>query len=160
MACTKQLVALGNIVASLLAFPLLDGRLAPSLSEFSPLMAAFAGVFAFEGVLSNTNVTVFGKGVLTIDDWIEKARSSAVEFAVERHARGLQDAVLKAAEALRGLPEDQLNAHLLRVLGTPDKLAEIETMAAKSGANIRYYKALILASQFPAQSAAVVRSLH
>ena len=98
------ILALGNIVAALLAFPLLDGQLAQSLSDFSPLMAAFAGVFAFEGVLSNTNITVFGKGVLTIDDWIEKARSSAVEFAVEKHARSLQDAVLKAADALRSLP--------------------------------------------------------
>ncbi len=48
-------------------------KLPESLKPYYFLFAPFFGVFGFETVLKNTNITMFDKGVLTIQTWIEKA---------------------------------------------------------------------------------------
>lgn len=156
------ILALGNLIGALLAVPMLEARLPLELAPVSSLMSAFAGVFAFQGVLSNTNVTVFGKGMLTIDDWIERARSSAVADALEKSAMRSQDEILRSADAIARLPEAQLNGHLLRLFGDDnagEKLAKITQRAHDSGADEQHYKALVLATQFPSEAAALVRNL-
>ena len=47
------------------------------------LWYAFVGVFGFEVILKNMNLTLFGKGVLTINDWIQKARDVTVAGAIK-----------------------------------------------------------------------------
>jgi hypothetical protein len=41
-------------------------------------IAALIGVFGFHGIIKNVNVSIYGKGFLTLDDWISKARDNAV----------------------------------------------------------------------------------
>jgi hypothetical protein len=150
------ILLIGNIVAALLAFPLLAPRI--QNPAVLPFIAAFAGVFAFQGVLSNTNVSFFGKGVLTIDDWIDKARTASVEAALTRHARNERDTIMRMATALQALDDDQLNTHLLNSGGATIVIANIEARATSSGANVKLYKALILATEFPDHARAIVQS--
>jgi hypothetical protein len=70
------LLAFGNVITTLLAAVLVS-KMDPSLSPYYFFFAAFFGVFAFETILKHTNVTVLDKGVLTIQDWIKKARTAA-----------------------------------------------------------------------------------
>src|SRR6266571_8123316 len=65
----------GNSVATFLASNLLSQKFAPGLVA---LCSAFLGVFAFQGVLSNTNITLFGKKALTFEEWMTKARDNAI----------------------------------------------------------------------------------
>lgn len=147
----------GNAVAALLASVLLADALPRTLIFWFPFIWAFSGVFAFQGVISNANITLFGKGVLTIEEWIGKARDRAVAAALEAHTRNEQDAALKAAAVIRELPIDELNAHLLQEFGAA-ALADIERLAQQSGADPKYYKALELAKKHPAKAAALVRA--
>ncbi len=56
----------------------------PLLSAGPPwLWYAFIGVFAFEAILQQINVTIFDRNVLTINDWITKARDLAVQGAIK-----------------------------------------------------------------------------
>jgi len=150
------ILLIGNVVAALLALPLLEQQMKDSPAL--PFVAAFAGVFAFQGVLSNTNVSLFGKGVLTIDDWIDKARTASVGAAITKHARNERDAIMRMATALQALDDDQLNTHLLNSGGPTIVIGDIEARATSSGANVKLYKALILATEYPDHARAVVQS--
>ena len=151
------ILAIGNVVAALLAYSSLVGSVPEVIGGWLPLIVAFAGVFAFEGVLSNTNVTIFNKGVLTIDDWIEKARGTAVEKAIEEHARAVLRRQLSTAGVLRMLPEVDLNAHLAQAIG-PNEVARIEEEAGRIKADPRFYKALELANKAPDLAAELVKA--
>lgn len=60
---------------------------APLALPFRWFWYAFLGVFGFEALLQNMNLTFFGKGVLSISDWIGKARDNAVASAVVAQTR-------------------------------------------------------------------------
>lgn len=57
--------AFGNVVATLLASAMVT-KIDPGLAAYYFLFAAFFGIFGFEIILKNTNITVFDKGVLTL----------------------------------------------------------------------------------------------
>jgi len=62
-------------------------KMDPNLKPFYSIFAAFIGVFAFETILKNINVTVLDKGVLTIQVWIDKALTAAAAAAIVRDIR-------------------------------------------------------------------------
>ncbi len=66
----------GNVITTILA-ALAVVKMPASLAPYYFLLAPFFGVFGFETVLKNTNITMFDKGVLTIQTWIEKALEAA-----------------------------------------------------------------------------------
>jgi hypothetical protein len=103
------------------------------------------GVFAFETILKNTNVTMFDRGVLTIQDWIEKALNVAVAASIEtqENIKQRQDEILY--KKIMSLPEEDINTRVLNKLGggTVEKL---DAAAKASGANTKQYKALQLVS--------------
>jgi hypothetical protein len=110
--------------------------------------AAFLGVFAFEAILQRINLTFFDKGVLTISDWISKARDGAVAAAVKSHATALVRRERQLADRIAGntnLTDQDLNAHVHNVLGA-GRVQELEQAAAASSANPRLIKALALAA--------------
>lgn len=43
------------------------------------------GVFCFEAIIQNINITYSEKGVLTISDWISKAKDRAVAKVIEKN---------------------------------------------------------------------------
>ena len=91
-----------------------ETALAGMVGDFGvPFVAAFIGVFAFQGVLGNTNITVFGKGVLTIEDWITKAKNAAIAKVVIKEDELLTNEEVVLYGELSNLGEQRLNTFLL-----------------------------------------------
>src|SRR6266545_2847916 len=118
------------------------------------IWAAFLGVFGFQGILTRINVTVFGKGVLTIEDWIAKAEETAVARANEIYTDARFAQAQKTAGKLASLPEADLNAHVTTHLGIA-VIAELEKAAKDAKANAALLKAQALASQKPNEAKAI-----
>lgn len=150
------LIALiGNAVATLLAYWQLDKRVDEALEPYSFLFASIAGVFAFQGVLTNANITFLQKNVLTIDDWISKAQALATAAASKQQGRLDDVKVLQTASQLQDLDEATLNVHIGEYL-SKTSVDELERRAKALRADPHYYKALRLASQNPDKSKAII----
>jgi len=153
------IVAIGNLATTLLATHLLADRLPTGLLSWSPFFSAFFGVFAFEGILSNSNITFADKKILTIYDWIGRTRDPAVAEAIEKQVTIADILETKSAQALSArLPEPQLNTYLDKYVGagTASKITE---EANASGADVKLSKALELATKAPGKTAAILKSL-
>lgn len=97
------------------------------------LWYAFVGVFGFEVILKNMNVTMFGKGVLTINDWIEKARDVTVAGSIKSQAAKNVAEVSKLANALRDkLNDKELIAHAVNSIGHVE-VEQLKERTAKTG---------------------------
>jgi hypothetical protein len=140
--CT--VLVFGNVVTTLLASTAVV-KLPTGLSPYYYLFAAFFGVFAFETVLKNTNITMFDKGVLTIQSWIEKALNSAITETVGKQNKLNEAAIERRAQQLMALDEIELNTRILNTLGE-DVVIRLEVAAKKSHASAKLYKALRLAA--------------
>ncbi len=153
------ILLLGNSVATLLAYLIVKDKLPDPMAPWIPFVQAFFGIFAFEGVMSNTNVSIFDRGVLTIQDWIGKARDPAVASAIEKQAQSGNDLLMKSANLLKNLPNGELNTYLANYLG-PDTVTRIENDATATGADVKLYKALELATKAPNETASILKSLR
>jgi hypothetical protein len=119
------------------------------------MWAAFLGVFGFQVILTRVNITVFGQGVLTIEDWIAKAQDAAVVRANEilRDARFAEAEIV--ASRLAKLPIADLNAHVTTHLGAT-VIKDLEAAALAANANAALLKAQALATQKPYEAKAIV----
>jgi hypothetical protein len=151
------IMAVGNSAATLLGSTIVSERLPPELARWSAFFFAFFGVFAFEVIISRTNVTFFDKGVLTISSWISKARDTAVARAVSRNAQIERDGVESAAARLKKLPDAQLNTYLDTYLGA-GTAAKLTLAATASGSDPQLYKALELANKKPGETASIIKA--
>lgn len=109
-----------------------------------PFLSAFLGVFAFQVVLSNTNITFFGKGVLTIDDWINKAKNAAVAKSADREDEYVVQEETELAEKLAQLDEQTLTTYLVNERADLDG---IEQDGARYDIDLRLYKAQCLVAK-------------
>src|SRR5258706_6795778 len=133
----------GNSVASMIVLiPYVDD-IVPGRSMGYALFASFFGVFSFEGILSNTNVTVFNHGVLTIADWIWRARDGAIAATTKQDVATTINENRQLTDKLRALPEQDLNALVESNLGN-GSVVRINQGAAAANADPRYSKALEL----------------
>jgi len=123
------------------------------------MVDVFAGIFAFETVMRNTNISFFDKGVLTIQDWIGKARDPAVAGALKKQTEIDRDLKVAAADALKDLPETDLNAYIATYLKGVS-VTDLENAADASGSNRKLYKALELAQKAPDDTASILRTLR
>jgi hypothetical protein len=131
----------GNMVATLLA------STTPPPEKFPLwLWSAFIGVFGFEVLIQNINVTLAGKGVLTISDWINKARDSAIADAVEAETDFDAEKIQVLAKRLAQLPLPTLNTHVAALLSDPNAVATLTQKAQAQGLNEALLKALTLAT--------------
>ena len=110
-----------------------------SLSPFYFLLAPFFGVFAFEAILKNTNITMFDKGVLTIQNWIEKALSSAAAAAIDQEENFKQDEESLLVEKFMKLQETEINTRVLQKMGA-GAVQKLEAAAKGSSADPKEYK--------------------
>lgn len=138
-------LSFGNAVTTLLA-SLAVTKMPPSLSEFRWLFCAFFGVFGFEAILKNTNITMFDRGVLTIQDWTEKALNMAAAEAIagQELLRSRLEARLVAR--LMALEEEDLNTRILQKTNDAQAVGKLQQSARDSGANSKQYKAFQLAA--------------
>jgi hypothetical protein len=160
LPCLFYLVVLafGNVLMTLFALPQLDGRISEPLRPWvQPLLAAFAGCFAFHGVLSNMNITFFQKKLLTFDDWIAKARSLAAGAANEKQGALDAEEDIAIARRLAALHPGKLNAYVAEYLPGTD-IRELESRARANGADAPLYKALELATKDRRKAKAILRA--
>jgi hypothetical protein len=150
---------LGNIIAAVLAAVSINSKLPTSFAGWSPIVDVFAGIFAFETVMRNTNISFFDKGILTIQDWIGKARDPAVASALKKQIEIDRDVKVAAAGTLKELPEKDLNTYIATYLKDVS-VTDLENAADASGANRRLYKALELAEKAPDHTASILRTLR
>lgn len=146
------IIALGNTITTLLASATLTEQLPTALRNGFGYAAI--GVFGFEFILKNLNLTFSDKGVLTISDWITKAKDSAVADVVKAGVELKEAQAITVSEKLKNLPEEELNTHLLIELGTAEftaldaqlKLMPIDARLykAQAFAKLKYDKALAL----------------
>ena len=135
---------IGNSLTTFLATPILSKYISTTY-YWNGFLDAFAGVFAFEAVLSKTNITLFGKGVLTIEDWIAQAKQNAIARVLKNDTQRTDRRQQQVAVGLRDrYSEEELNTYLATYLGV-GTVAELERKAAESHANTKLYKALALA---------------
>lgn len=75
------------------------------------------GVFCFEAIIQNINITYSEKGVLTISDWISKAKDRAVAKVIEKNIEIDHDEIQLLSSKLLKLNESEINTHILDYLG-------------------------------------------
>jgi hypothetical protein len=129
----------------------------PKLSGTIWFWYAFIGVFGFEILLKNINLTFANIGVLSINDWISKALDSAAASAIESQTSSDTQQAQKLANELKLLTDSDLNAQVLNSLGA-DRLKELQDTAQLNGADPRLTKALALAYEAPDKAAAILIS--
>ncbi len=146
------ILALGNAFTTLLAASFFEDMVP---NGFPPVVWYLVlGVFGFEMVLKRINVTFSGVGVLSLSEWITKAKEAAIADLVEAGIDENQAKVQSLADRLKELPEADLNAHVVTILGKemPHELEE----AAKAGkADPSLVKALTLAYTDFARASAI-----
>jgi hypothetical protein len=121
--------------------------LGASLTPYYFLLAAFIGVFAFQSILKNMNITILDKGVLTIQDWLDKAKSGAAAAAILHDIERIDLARGSLAQQLATVPESKLNALLaskLPVAAGGSIVAQLDAAAVANSADPQLYKAYAL----------------
>lgn len=146
------ILLVGNTATTSFAAATISGKF-PGL-EYAWFWYAFVGVFAFEALLQNINLTFVGKGVLSINDWISKARDSAVASAIDSQANAGQKLAQQTADRLRTLSEQDLKTYVSTHLGG-DRLTELESNAQAQSLDMRLLLALSLAYNAPEAAAAI-----
>jgi hypothetical protein len=131
-------LSFGNVVTTLLA-SLTVVKLPAVLTPYFPVLTAFFGVFGFEIVLKNTNITIFDKGVLTIQNWIDKAANVAVAAAIRKQEDINQQEEEVLVEELMLLSEIEINTRVLDKMGA-NAVGELEAAAQASSADLKRYK--------------------
>lgn len=150
------ILAFGNTVTTLLA-SLSVTKLPSSLADFYFLLSAFFGLFGFQTILKNTNITMFDKGVLTIQDWIDKALNAAAAAAIDRQEMLKQQEETRLIAKLIQESNRDINARVLTKLGN-GKVEALDAAAKSSGANPKLYKVSQLVTVLsPSERAALLR---
>lgn len=90
------ILLVGNGATTLLAVTLTQKYFA-GYPNFAWFWISFLGVFGFEAIIKNINISIFRTGVLTINDWIETAQELAVR-SVRRseHVRDIDTEIIYA----------------------------------------------------------------
>ena len=148
----------GNFIGTLLIFPILRDQIPGSLLEYMPFLSSFSAVFAFQGVISHANISLYENGVLTIEDWIKIAKDYATASAIERQVKIDNDNVIRRADIIKTLPDGELNTYIANFSGS-ESIQQIETDAAQARADSSLYKALWISSQHPISSESLVKRI-
>jgi hypothetical protein len=150
-------LSFGNVVTTLLA-SLAVVKISPSLAAYYFILAPFFGVFGFETVLKNTNITMFDRGVLTIQNWIEKALNAAAAAAIDQQENFKQDEETRLVAKLMTLTEVEINTRVLHKMGQ-ETVQKLEAAAKASSADTKHYKVLqLVATLTRSESAALLRA--
>jgi hypothetical protein len=153
------LLCVFNTLGAAVAAGLLRDK-SPGGPTFAPLFYALFGVFAFEGVLSNTNITIFEKGVLAFQEWIGKARDPAVTAVKKNQAQKDNDRTTSLANRLMNVQDDRFYAYILEAFGKEagEKLLdESKAYADKYHADAKFYVALAFGRIKPDQADSAAR---
>lgn len=122
---------IGNVITTLTTASFIDSD--EAIRDFSLFQSyswfwySVIGVFCFEAIIQNINVTYSEKGVLTISDWISKAKDSAVAKVIEKNIEIDHDEIQVLSSKIQALQESEINTHIIDYLGKErfEKLKEL-----------------------------------
>jgi len=89
------------------------------------------GVFCFEAIIQNINITYSEKGVLTISDWISKAKDRAVAKVIEKNIEIDNDEIQLLSGKIQKMEESEINTHILDYLGS-DRFEKLKILIAEN----------------------------
>ncbi|HKL15969.1 MAG TPA: hypothetical protein VJ915_10070 [Balneolaceae bacterium] len=89
------------------------------------------GVFCFEAIIQNINITYSEKGVLTISDWISKAKDRAVAKVIEKNIEIDNDEIQLLSGKIQQMDESEINTHILDYLGS-DRFEKLKILIAEN----------------------------
>lgn len=133
------IMCIGNILTTLIASNILEkyfttgeGNVKGSFTLIGPkwIWYAVIGVFGFEVIIQKINITIFDKGVLSINDWISKARNSAVA------------ATLQKAVEMDSFTKQQMADKIFEKFNNSNNLNKIHTYATNHFGPEKYQKLL------------------
>lgn len=122
---------IGNVITTLTTSSFIETDDAiqglPLFQSNSWFWYSVIGVFCFEAIIQNLNITYSEKGVLTISDWISKAKDRAVAKVIEKNIEIDHDEIQLLSSKIQKLDESEINTHILDYLGKEryEKLNEL-----------------------------------
>ncbi|MEM1158234.1 MAG: hypothetical protein AAF649_01845 [Verrucomicrobiota bacterium] len=140
------LLCFGNIVSTLAAYHWVIPQWDWITSDWC--WSAFVGVFAFELVIQQINVTFGGNNAITIREWVAKASDVAVASTNRNHIKLEIEERSKLAQQLLSLPEEDINGYLVQFFGGRI-VKDLNRLAAENEAIPHQVKAQALARKFP-----------
>ncbi len=155
----------GNILSTLLAEGIVEsldpGQGGEKLVLKGPVWVWYSaiGVFGFEAIIQKLNITIFDKGVLSINDWITKAKSSAVVATLEKAADLATYAEQDLANKLYGtLTGTELHTLVMGVLGADLYQKALASIANDPQINEELYLATIASAEAPKKIRGIIKS--
>jgi hypothetical protein len=101
---------------------------------------------------------MFDRGVLTIQNWIEKALNAAAAAAIDQQENFKQDEETRLVAKLMTLTEVEINTRVLHKMGQ-ETVQKLEAAAKASSADTKHYKVLqLVATLTRSESAALLRA--
>lgn len=137
------IVFVGNVFTTFLAAATIAKTIPTDIAP-AWFWYAFFGVFGFEAILKNLNLTFAEIGVLSINDWITKAKDAAVADVIEADVMYQLQMANALAAKLKELPVDELNTHVIHILGN-GQVGVLDAAANSESADPQLMKALALA---------------
>lgn len=149
------ILTLGNTV-TMLAVSTLGFGSDGGVLELNPtwFWHPFLGVFGFRVLLQQINLKIAEQDVLSINEWITKARDNAVEASIEAQANSDKQSRQNLAYRLKNLSKSNLNTHVQQWLGS-DRLNSLQKEANATGSDVQLMKALALAYESFEQASAI-----
>lgn len=117
------------------------------MAPFYFIFTAFIGVFAFQSIIKNMNVTILDKGVLTIQDWIDKAKTGAAAAAILHDVERTEIERGRLAQELAAVADGKLNAFVASKLPAAagvNIVPQLDASANANNADPKLYKAYAL----------------
>ncbi len=149
------LVCITSIFVTILSLQFLNNVLTNGLQN--PFIYAILGVFGFEVIIRKTNISMHDIGILTIQNWLSKAKEKAIAETVLKnayHSRSLEYENLN--QILKRLNDSDLDFQI-NLLCPQNRLKEIKDLADKSG-NSHSYKAWVLVKEYPLETYALIKN--
>jgi hypothetical protein len=163
------LTGVGNVLTTLLAATLVDnsfagpgdGSTGTGMVLKGPLWIwyAFFGVFGFEVFIQKLNITFFDKGVLSINDWITKAKDSATAATLEKAAAIEVNDMERQAEILvQKLSKSEIHTHAASILGLNRYQEAIASVANYQNVDPERFLASMLTNEAPKKVKALIQA--
>lgn len=120
---------------------------------------SFFGVFGFEAIIQKINITFFDQGVLSINDWLTKAKKAATAATLENIVKlDFEDTQKLAKQLIETKDTTAIHTFASVKLGT-DKYAEIvSSIDDNSNIDKDQYLAYLLSEQFPKEVSAGIKA--
>lgn len=165
------IMAFGNAVTTLISAGIIDHFLADTPQQDSGIKQqfligpiwiwySFLGVFGFEAIIQNINITFFDKGVLSISDWLTYAKKSATEATLEKISKiDIENTQRLAQKLIDTKNSSSIHTFASLKLGE-EKYNEILTsLQNNSNINLDLYLCYLLSELHPKEVSAEIKAL-